>query len=129
MCWGFSLESAIRDANSSRLPNLGITERHSKSLLERDPKHAVLIKSGAYSENKYGVSATNDERKKLMSYPATQPSGPASMEERVTALEENAKKNNKNLTDTLKQLIATLEEARATECELPPYCEKTDAKV
>lgn len=57
-----------------------------------------------------------------MSYTGTQQSGPLSLEDRVTALEENAEKNNKNLTDTLKKLVTTLNEARDEECKLPPFC-------
>lgn len=57
-----------------------------------------------------------------MSYP--QQSGPSNFEERITALEENAKKNNKNLTDTFKKLVTILNEARDVECELPPFCEE-----
>ncbi len=59
-----------------------------------------------------------------MSYPGTQQSGPSSLEDRVTALEENTKKNNKNLTDTLKKLVTILNEARDVECKLPPFCEE-----
>jgi hypothetical protein len=59
-----------------------------------------------------------------MSYPATQHSGPRSLEDRVTALEENTEKNNKNLTDTFQELIRILNEAREVECKLPPYCKE-----
>lgn len=52
-----------------------------------------------------------------------QQTGPKTLEERLTQLEEEVKKNNKNITDGLQALINTLEEMRDTECELPPGCE------
>ena len=49
-------------------------------------------------------------------------SSPITLEERLTKLEEEVKKNNENITDGLEALIKTLEEMRKIECELPPGC-------
>jgi hypothetical protein len=47
---------------------------------------------------------------------------PQTLEDRVTALEQNAEAANKAMTDALADVIETLEELRAILCELPPGC-------
>jgi hypothetical protein len=49
-------------------------------------------------------------------------SSPMTLEDRLTQLEEEVKRNNKNMTDGLQALIDTLMEMRDIECELPPGC-------
>ncbi len=56
-----------------------------------------------------------------MSHP--QQSGPTSLEDRLTKLEEEVKKSNKNMTDGLQALIDQLKEMRGRQCDLPPFCE------
>lgn len=56
-----------------------------------------------------------------MSHP--QQSGPMSLEDRLTQLEEQVKDSNKNMTDGLQALIDQLKEMKARQCELPPFCE------
>ncbi|MBA3513670.1 MAG: hypothetical protein H0T77_04750 [Pyrinomonadaceae bacterium] len=56
-----------------------------------------------------------------MSYP--QQSIPTTLEDRLTKLEEDVKKSNKNMTDGLQALIDQLEEMKARQCDLPPFCE------
>lgn len=56
-----------------------------------------------------------------MSYP--QQSSSTSVEERLTKLEEEVKRSNKNMTDGLQELIDQLKEMRRIQCDLPPGCE------
>ncbi|CAN5565454.1 hypothetical protein BH20ACI3_BH20ACI3_40740 [soil metagenome] len=56
-----------------------------------------------------------------MSYP--QQSIPTTLEDRLTKLEEDVEKSNKNMTDGLQALIDQLEEMKARQCDLPPFCE------
>jgi len=47
---------------------------------------------------------------------------PQTLEDRISALEQNAKAANKATTDALAEVIETLEELRSILCELPPGC-------
>lgn len=53
----------------------------------------------------------------------SQQSSPMTLEERIAKLEEEVMKSNKNMTDGLQALIDQLEEMKARQCDLPPFCE------
>lgn len=51
-----------------------------------------------------------------------QQSSPMTLEERIAKLEEEVKESNKNMTDGLQALIDKLNEMKARQCDLPPFC-------
>jgi hypothetical protein len=80
-----------------------------------------IILSRSLLKSSDRIFAASQRKETAMSSP--EKSSPKTLEDRVTKLEEDTAKNNKNITDGLQALIDQLEEMKARHCELPPGCE------